>query len=324
MNLKMTTRLGQLERKELLGQYSKFPQSGGKAGSLKSAFTLIELLVVIAIIAILAALLLPALSQAKDRAKAIACLSNTRQFGIATTVYTGDNGDFFPSPTPWWRGGNCKNKLGKKCGGEWYYGNYSKQDPNTPAPMLSPYLPNPKVWVCPKRRRGLTYSTEVGEFDPSITGYLSYAFNDIGVFGNVNQNNGEMNTGAKPFKSSFCKKPSEMVAITDSSGDTTAINPGSAWLDTVWSGNCGPKGSPTDPYNGRLQTTYANHLKRVNILFVDCHAAPSLPSALTWGQFYNTSGDCPTSPNQPISGQKSGDSISKQEWDGVQWNTTPE
>jgi len=108
--------------------------------NLSDRFTLIELLVVIAIIAILAALLLPSLRRAKDQAKTMSCLTNTRQLYVALLNYSADSDNWLPSPlfNGWtfledcnWRSvlffnDYCRNKQSFICSGEeadWIIGN---------------------------------------------------------------------------------------------------------------------------------------------------------------------------------------------------------
>jgi prepilin-type N-terminal cleavage/methylation domain-containing protein len=112
----------------------------------KKAFTLIELLVVIAIIAILAAMLLPALSSAKERAKRIQCLNNLKQVGVGLTVYTADNRDTLFAP--------------RQVGGTPVRYNLHALNDDTATKSksvgLDPTLTNvPNIWVCPEINKGL-------------------------------------------------------------------------------------------------------------------------------------------------------------------------
>lgn len=256
---------------------------------MKRGFTLIELLVVIAIIAILAAILFPVFAQARDQARATACLSNCKQIGLSVKMYAQDYDEMYPmgtypGPRNWevnfdiMSGGNPGGQQELDCGlqgNAWVGFNPGDGGPNYTncayggtfyrtimQVQAKPYIKNVQIFYCPSDR----YRT----FSPFNVGYglQSYQWFPNWVYNVWCPGSSAGGWPGGPFP---CSKPdrANFVSLWDDPPSEKVDSP-SRRLIFVERGAFGWDGPDGSGYRAPNQAF--NHNRGYNAVYFDGHA----------------------------------------------------
>lgn len=215
-----------------------------------SGFTLIELLVVIAIIAILAAILFPVFAQARERARAASCLSNTKQIGMGISMYVQDYDEtYFNMPYP----------------GPGGYDGTAITISLFWTEVVMPYIKNTQVFSCPSNS-GSTYTFNY----PAINYPNQYGLNEM-LLGRT-----------APCAEATLQAPSEIALVGDTLCSTDPATNGEVWgsfhceADLNHDGRneyywCSSNESSGWGYGRPI------HFKGINLIYGDGHAKFSGP-----------------------------------------------
>jgi prepilin-type processing-associated H-X9-DG protein len=251
--------------------------------------------VVIAIIAILAAMLLPALSKAKAKAKQISCINNMREIGIAGTMYIGDYNQY----------PGCLSTPSSGSGNYYYV---------WPTRLYNLMGGNRKAFTCPGAQPWTAWDTNANRTlggntpgpnsvpDPYAilnTSYFGLGYNDWGIHyqgGNESITSPQLGLGGDvdgtlaqgPVRDSMVKRPTDMIWITDVPSVPKTVSP---WFN----GNC----EPADIKNttGHSACPANRHNYRTDIVFCDGHVeSPKRndvrdPNSAIWRARWNNDDD---------------------------------
>lgn len=267
--------------------------------SRRSAFTLIELLVVIAIIAILAAILFPVFAQARESARKISCLSNTKQMGTGAVLYVQDYDEMFP----------CNSWDTPPIGTR----DTDSGDPNYPAAFnwmwkVMPYIKNRQIFICPSDPNPKHWATGYDAANPAscddawgIPTPISYVSNpQLMGYGGWQNPNGCFGDGSfmpdwglVPLGMAAVPSPASTYLIADS-GRENGME--ATWINNTRAANYTRIYNATAPSGGSLEdtanATWASRLDNggiyrhqlgTNITFADGHSKFRMGRSVTSG-----------------------------------------